>query len=407
MNSNILTIYILVILTALSISTVEAKSCVFSRTRHKAGLLALIAHNESPTNQRNYTCKKAQISGICKMMVQEGGYDPKRVCAILNISDPEVEYVAMIMEELQGERKDLPRLGSMVLASSVAFAYTVPSADGMRAAVHAGRLGGVDEDCDAVCRAVYSLIVYAVEGKIDDKDDLIKVAALNADSERVSRGIRSVRLAEWRKLPKESTLLGRLMRVLYLWKRCKGYSDAISLGNRKLLYPESRKLLAVLSACWTDLPYLPENFVWKALMEKDIREICSELYKLSDEAILAGVPEQMVYGNVNAVFTKSTETINGKAVGSGNEYDNDMVEFAQPQSPAIPRTPAMPNSSPVYSEEVLHVDLTKSPPSLGDIQNEENSELTAIEPLEPITSNNKKIRVVNTIDPFADSFFAQ
>ena len=146
--------------------------------------------------------------------MQEGGYEPKRMYSILNISDPEVEYVAMLVAEMQGKVRDIPRPGSMELASSVAFAYTVPSSDGMRAAVHAGRLGCVDENCDAVCRAVYSLIVYAIEGKITDKDDLIKIAALNSDVAKVARVIRSVRLVEWRKLPKESTLLGRLVRVV-------------------------------------------------------------------------------------------------------------------------------------------------------------------------------------------------
>ena len=386
----------------------NANDIAFSNTRHKAGLLALIDYNDTPSYQKSFSCKKAQISAICKMMIQEGGYEPNRLYAILNIEDPEVEYVAMILNELGTTKSNVPRLGSLVLASTVAFAYTVPSADGMRAAVHAGRLGCVDEDCDAVCRAVYSLIIYAIEGKIEKKDDLIKVAALNADSQKVARIIRSVRLAEWRKLPKESTLVGRLARVLFLFRRSEGFSDAISMGRRKLMYPESRKLLAVLSACWTDLPYLPENFVWKALMEKDNREICAELYKLSEEAILAAVPENMVYGSVQSTCNKSVETINGIPVGQKGSTErgreSNLIKIREPSTPQTPRTPG----NFKISESQYHIDITPDAPDFDDIKALEKSHLTAIKPLTPIEmDDSRKIKVVKPVDMFGESYFAE
>ncbi len=385
----------------------SGSEAIFSRTRHKAGLLALIEFNESPSYQRSFVCKKAQISGICRMMIQEGGYEPKRLYAILNIADPEVEYVAMIMDELQGTEKRVPRPGSMILASTVAFAYTVPSPDGMRAAVHAGRLGGVDEDCDAVCRAVYALIIYAIEGKIDKKDDLINVAAINAESEKVSRLIRGVRLAEWRKLPAESTLAGRLARVLFLWRRCEGFSEAVELGRRKLLYPESRKLLAVLSACWTDLPYLPENFVWKALMDKDNREICAELYNLSQEAILARVPENLVYGKVKDSLDKSVVTVNGKPVTADSNLEpvlknSEIIQPRTPEMPALPDTSVLVMRTP----DVKTAGINRTP-SISEIKGLEDEYLQDIQPLDDISETESPVKVVTPVDIFGGSFFAK
>ncbi len=385
----------------------DGSEAVFSRTRHKAGLLALIEYNESPSYQRSFVCKKAQLTGICRMMIQEGGYEPKRLYAILNITDPEVEYVAMIMDELQGAQKRVPRPGSMILASTVAFAYTVPSPDGMRAAVHAGRLGGVDEDCDAVCRAVYALIIYAIEGKIDKKDELINVAALNAGSDKVSRLIRGMRLAEWRKLPKESTLAGRLARVLFLWRRCEGFSDAVELGRRKLLYPESRKLLAVLSACWTDLPYLPENFVWKALMDKDNREICAELYKLSQEAILARVPEDLVYGKAKGSIDKSVVTVNGKPVtAEGNVGGNlRMPEITRPSLPEQPSTPDI-SVLAMKTPDIKRVDIPQTP-GINEIDSLEQEYLQDIKPLDEISEIEPSVKVIKPVDIFGGAFFAK
>ena len=409
MNWNIKRLIILVFCFFGHIFCSNADATVFSNTRHKAGLLALIDYNDTPSYQKSFSCKKAQIAGICRMMIQEGGYEPNRLYAILNIEDPEVEYVAMIINELGTTKSNVPRLGSLVLASTVAFAYTVPSADGMRAAVHAGRLGCVDKDCDAVCRAVYSLIIYAIEGKIEKKDDLIKVAALNADSQRVARVIRSVRLAEWRKLPKESTLVGRLARVLYLFRRAEGFSDAISMGRRKLVYPESRKLLAVLSACWTDLPYLPENFVWKALMEKDNREICAELYKLSEEAILAAVPEEMVYGSVQSTYNKSVETINGLPAGQKGSIEGEEavrpIKITEPSTPQAPRIPGRIK----ITEARSHVAITPGAPDFDDIKALEDSNLTPIKPLESLgmQSSSRNIKVVKPVDMFGESYFAE
>ena len=386
-----------------------ADAGAFSRTRHKAGLLALIEYNDTPSHQKFFACKKAQLAGICRMLVQEGGYEPQRLYAILNITDPEVEYVAMLVADMEGQVRDVPRPGSMELASAVAFAYTVPSADGMRAAVHAGRLGCADEDCDAVCRAVYSLIVYAIEGKISSKDDLIKIAALNSDVERVARVIRSVRLAEWRKLPKESTLLGRLARVLFLWRRCEGFADSINMGRRKLRYPESRKLLAVLSACWTDLPYLPENFVWKALMTKDNREICAEMYNLSVEAILARVSESMVYSDPQGVVNKSVERVNGVPVSGGGQVAG-IGEVTVPAVPQI-KTGGVPSGLTGKMSQGRNSSVYRAsppaPPAYEELKSMENSELVPISPLEPVPEESAEMKVVRPVDMFGGSYFAE
>ncbi len=399
----------ILVCTLLSINLAQADSPVFSRTRHKAGLLALIEYNDSPTYKKKYLCKRAQLSGICRMLVQEGGYEPKRFMSILNITDPEVEYVAMIFDELNGAEREVPRLGSMVLAGTVAFAYTVPSPDGMRAAVHAGRLGGADVDRDAVSRAVYSLLIYAIEGKIESKDDLIKVAALNADSEHVGREIRAVRLAEWRKLPSESTLLGRLVRVLFIFRRTKDYAEAVNMGSRKLRYPESRKLLAVLSACWTDLPYLPENFVWQALMDKDNREICAELYQLSVEAILARVSEDMVYGNPSASYVQSKETLNGRPVESNSQDTalNHGLEFVEPQCPQAPAQPGVPGNIG-YIQSSARVEPIASPPDYAKLRMMEDQTLSAIPPLAPLASETvPEIKVVEPVGVFADIYYPE
>lgn len=392
---------------------------LFSRTRHKAGLLTLISYNSTPNRMTNYNCKKAQVAGMCRMFVQEGGYNPERLYAILNIADPEVEYVAMIINELDSGRNSLPRIGSLVLSSAVSFAYAIPSADGMRAAVHAGRLGGVDKDCDSICRAVYSIIVYAIEGKLTDKNELLKVAALNAESEKVAFAIRSIRLSEWRKLPDESTLLGRLIRALFLWYRSNDFAEAISQGNRKLLYSESRTFLAVLAACWTDLPYLPENFVWNALMDREIREICAELYNMASEGILAGVPENMVYGKISESADSSREKIlvNGKPVTAAENGDNNYVQayVANPAKPSLPGEMRPVMIQTLHTAAVPQPAVTEYPVPVEQLVAGENSPLTPIKPLPALSGNScsasdectQEVSTVNPEDLFWGSFFAE
>ena len=195
--------------------------------------------------------------------------------------------------------------------------------------------------------------------------------------------------------------------LLYLWRRCEGFADSINMGRRKLRYPESRKLLAVLSACWTDLPYLPENFVWEALTEKDNREICAEMYNLSIEAILARVPESMVYAEPRGSVSKSVELVNGEPVSEiGGEYEDvELAGIPQIQPPRVAAAGAGKMQGMTYRG------LSPASPDYAQLKEMEDRPLEPIPPLEPLTDSAETestgIRVVSPVDMFGGSCFAE
>lgn len=322
----------------------------FSRTRHRAALLALLCYNPFPpgnaAGNKIYTLNRFQTIALCQSFVQEGGYDPARTAAILDISDPEVEYAALLIRELEGRKEDMPRPGALMLAGTVAMGYSRPSIDGMRAAIHAGRMSSADPDLAPVVRAAYSMVVYALEGALESKEELINVAAVNADEETLGQEIRSLRIREWRKLPPETTLAGRFCRAVHIFNRGNGWTETMRLGQRQLMYQESLQFLAVLCGAWYDLPRLPEDFVWGSLKEREVRDLCADLHKLASEGVLNPVSRSLIEQDPAGVASKSWELVNGVPVGAGNGAGGaqDAQEMLTTGLPVVPVAPAMPQN---------------------------------------------------------------
>ena len=323
----------------------------FSRTRHKAALLALLCYNPFPpgnaAGNKIYTLNRFQTIALCQSFVQEGGYDPARTVAILDISDPEVEYAALLIRELAGRKEDMPRPGALMLAGTVARGYSRPSIDGVRAAIHAGRMSSADPDLESVVRAAYSMIVYALEGALESKEELINVAALNADDEALGQEIRALRIREWRKLPPETTLAGRFCRAVHIFSRGNGWTETMRLGQRQLMYQESLQFLAVLCGAWYDLPRLPEDFVWGALKEREVRELCADLHKLASEGVLNPVNRSLIERTPSDTASTSRELVNGVPVGVAGGFAGAQEVLATglpvpPAPPALPGQPAAP-----------------------------------------------------------------
>lgn len=285
---------VVLLVLALAAGTLFAGEDAFSRTRHKAALLALLHFNPLPAASKDFSAQRAQLQALCRAFVQEGGYDPARTAAILQIRDPEVEHLALLIRELDGRTETLPRPGALPLAGAVALCYTLPCADGLRAAVHAARYVSADPDQAAVSKAAYSMVLFAIEGKTAEKEELLKIAAVNADDSRIEQEIRAVKLRELRKLPPESTALGKFCRAAFVWDRTQNWEQAMSMGRRVLQYPETLQFLAILCAAWGDLRKLPEDFVWTALQGQETRDLSADLYQLASAGVLTAVDHKLL-----------------------------------------------------------------------------------------------------------------
>ena len=322
----------------------------FRRTRHKAAVLALLRYNPTPTValKKEFACQSSCLQALCRMFVQEGGYYVKRVPAILEIRDPETAHVGLLLAELDGRLPANAAPRTLQMACAVALAYTIPSPSGVYAAVHAGRLVEADPDNDAVARAAYSLLVSIIEGKNDDKEQLLKIAAANADDERVAREIRALRLRDWRKLPDERTGAGRLCRALHIWLRANSWVESDRLGKQLLRYSESRRFLAVVSAAWFDLNGLPEDLVWESLNDRDTRELCTDLFQLANSGVLIQIDEKLV---------KNTPQENEQAVTVSAPPETvpewtPPAPLRLPASPGAMSAPSMP-APPAAPAEIM------------------------------------------------------
>ena len=152
----------------------------FSRTRHKAAALALLCHNPTPSQKKDFACQKCCLAALCRMFVQEGGYYAARVPAILEIRDPETAHVGLLLRELDGALPTGAQPRTLQMACAVALASAAPSPSGVHAAVHAARLVEADVNNPAIARAAYSLLT-AILGGEEDKERLLKIAVANAD----------------------------------------------------------------------------------------------------------------------------------------------------------------------------------------------------------------------------------
>lgn len=349
---------ILLVLLCNALIPAQAEEEFFSHTRHKAALLALLCYNPQPVAGRDFACQRAQLFGLCHSFVQEGGYDPARAAAILHIDDPAVEHLMLLIRELDRKRDELPHPGALLLAGSVALAYSIPSADGLRAAVHAARFSSADPDQPAINRAAYSIMVYALEGKLEKKEDLIQVAALNCDDEKIAQAIRAIPLREFRKLPPESTALGKFCRAVFFWQHSNSWEQALSQGRRELRYPETMHFLAMLSAAWVDLPHMPEDFVWSSLQENEIRELCADLHNLARTGILNPVAEKLLVKTPAGCATTSRQQLNGKPVTEEDQAEAP-VEALPPIEPLAPLADLEPLTA--KSQPVTQAHLPQKP----------------------------------------------
>lgn len=301
----------------------------FSRTRHKAAALALLCHNPTPSQKKDFACQKCCLAALCRMFVQEGGYYAARVPAILEIRDPETAHVGLLLRELDGALPTGAQPRTLQMACAVALAYAAPSPSGVHAAVHAARLVEADVNNPAIARAAYSLLT-AILGGEEDKERLLKIAAANADDAVVAQELRALRLREWRKLPDERTGVGRLCRALHVWLRARDWGEAERLGRQSLRYGESRRFLAVVCAAWFDLSGLPEDLLWESLNDREVRELCADLYQLAAGGVLIKVDAKLAEKLPEAQESEVRETPGGGLDGPGGT------------APAAPRAPAMP-----------------------------------------------------------------
>lgn len=386
---------ILIILTTSLHSAVAAEG--FSRTRHKAAMLALLAHNPVPRDKKTFTYNRSQLIAFCNSFIEEGGYSPQRLQLILEVKDPALDYVAMLVNELEGNNREFERPDELLIVSCIALAYAKPSIGGIRAAIHAGRMSTIDDLRDPVARAAYAMLIYAIEGGINKKDELINVGAMNALDERAgvktaegtnaAKEIRAVRLREWRKLPPESTQLGRLCRALHIWHRTKSWSEAIKLGNKMLRYRGSRQYLAILAAAWTDLPYMPENFVWEAMKDKEIRDTSLELYDLANEGILSTISADLIYNNPGqtlSTYSKSSGTPENSVDNS--QSGDPKTTYRTPANPATPAQPSQIAHTIEYTTRIpAHTPLPPAPGEEGNLDAQQQMRIMpAIDRLAPL-----------------------
>lgn len=366
---------IIFVLLSATIFANETAEPLFSRTRHKAALLALLAYNPTPALKKEFVWQRAYLLSLLQMFVSEGGYCYQQTPKIFASENTAAEQVGLLIRELDNKPPANARPGTLQIVSAIALAYAVPTPSGVYASVHGARLVEADLQNDACARAAYSLLVHIIEGKIENQEELLKITAINADDENVAKEIRALRLREWRKLPDEKTGVGRLCRVLHIWQRAKNWRDAERSSRDLLRYTESRRFLAVLCAAWFDLPNLPEDLVWDSLRDRETRELCTDLYSLSTSEMLITVPKDLV----ERELTPQENTI---LVTAPHENTDDEIEILPitPRAPPLPQLPTIPQMLPQANndERTLNIPLTPLTPT---------TPMTEVAPIEDYASN--------------------
>jgi hypothetical protein len=302
----------------------------FQSTRHKAALVALLTYNPTPQINRDFLCQSACLTALCKSFIQEGGYEAKRVLQILNIRDAETTKIALLITQLDGKLppQSLPR--TLQLATTVALCYTLPSANGLFAAIHAARLVEADPHNDDIAAATYGFLTAILAGN-NSREECIKVAAANVESEKIAREIRAVLTRDYRNLPLENTGLGRFCRALHLWLKAQSWEHADRAGKQFLHYQESRRFLAVITAAWFDLPGLPAEML--LTFPDEHGDLAAALATLAQRGILLPVTEDLINPQLEPTVPPST-TENGAAANDG-AADADAADADAPAAPQI------------------------------------------------------------------------
>ncbi|MBN2713505.1 MAG: hypothetical protein JXR97_13880 [Planctomycetes bacterium] len=327
-----------------------------SVSRHRALMIMLLcggSKKESAEYSYINTPAHQTLKAICKSLSFQGGYVPAEGDRIFGIDDMNKEKVAKVFRQLQTADREADALkandctakpDALLTTVAVSLSYPEYTPNGVNAVRSLAFRADDDLNARDAGHAAYTILSGLLYGWSDRKD-LLEAAAGAIGNKELSYAITVARVEDWRKLPPEEKVSGRLLRTLYIWSRNKSFAETVSAGEKMLKDTRSKWFLKCLAGATYGFRNIPREVTWNFAKDHELTDINRSLWSLASSGIIL------------PVASEENKTAPRAAVTTENNSNGDMPEKSDgegkaPDTGKIASSGQIPlsESRPVLSE---------------------------------------------------------